>query len=81
MGRLFVLPHKAAVAVYVGAEYSGELAFQSSPRCIIPFGLNDCQIARDGDLTAMASDQMTVRRAAGGWGENNWGPLTPIPST
>jgi hypothetical protein len=29
--RLFVLPHEAAVAVHVGAEYRGELAFRSSP--------------------------------------------------
>jgi hypothetical protein len=31
MSRLFVLPHEAAVAVHVGAEYRGELPFQSSP--------------------------------------------------
>ena len=28
--RLFILPHEAAVAIYVGAEYGGELAFQYS---------------------------------------------------
>jgi hypothetical protein len=25
--RLLILPHQAAIAVYVGAEYGGELAF------------------------------------------------------
>src|SRR5713226_7706952 len=48
MSRLFVLSHEAAVAVDVGAEYGGELALQSSPRFILPFVGNVCQIARNG---------------------------------
>src|SRR5713226_10714068 len=31
MGRLFVLPHEAAVAEDIGAEYGGELTFQHPP--------------------------------------------------
>jgi hypothetical protein len=48
MSRLLILPHKAAVAVYVGAKYGGELTFKSSPRFIIPFDVKHCQIVGDG---------------------------------
>src|SRR6266851_3024433 len=30
-GRLFVLPHEAAIAEDIGAEYGGELTFQYPP--------------------------------------------------
>src|SRR5713226_1835498 len=32
MSRLLVLPHEAAIAEDVGAEYGGELTFQYSPQ-------------------------------------------------
>ena len=47
MGRLFVLPHEAAIAEDIGTEYSGELTLQYPPiasrlSCRVLMDVKDC---------------------------------------
>src|SRR5713226_6346220 len=47
--RLLISPHEAAVAIDVGAEDSGELAFHTHLSLHHPVGCNDCQTSVEAE--------------------------------